>query len=328
MSTFSIYPLKIKPVFKYKLWGGRRLKEVLPSSLPPGDDIIGEACLLDNNSEVMDGEMRGKTIEELMRDYPVELLGQAADRYHHLPFVVKLADAQHRPSVQVHPADELTAYLPEGETGKTEAWVVLKAGPQNKIYAGLKPETTPERMKEFLENGQVEQLLYSFTPSVGDAVFIKPGTVHTMEDVVVFGIEQNSHVTFRLYDWDRIDHQTGKTRELQVKEAMGSIDFSQGSVKPVEPVIEEASPVMREKLFDCKYFRLWRIKGEKPFQVGELKSLRVLACIVGKGCIDYEGSLYPVEKGDVFLLPAALGSCSFRPEGTVVVFAAGVGSAS
>jgi mannose-6-phosphate isomerase len=179
-------------------------------------------------------------------------------------------------------------------------------------------------MTELLESGRVEEALYSFAPSAGDAVFLKAGTVHNLEDVVVLGIEQNSDITFRLYDWDRVDETTGRRRELQVAEAMGCIDFSQGSIKALEPVIETASPVMREKLFDCTHFRLWRIQAQNPFQVGEEKLPRAVVCLEGKGWLDCKGSLLPVARGDVFLLPASVGVCSFRPEGEVVFFEAGL----
>jgi mannose-6-phosphate isomerase len=323
MNAVRLYPLKFEPIFQYRIWGGRRLTSLLPVPLP-GEDPVGEAWLLsdraDHTSIVAEGALKGKTIHELMQEYPEKLLGKAAGLYKRFPLLLKFLDAQTAPSVQVHPSDQHTKYLPDGESGKTEAWVILDTGPKSHVYAGLQPGCSPAKMKRFLDHRQIAELLSGFRPSVGEAVFIKPGTVHTMDDVVIFEIEQNSDVTFRLYDWDRTDKNTGKPRGLQVKQAMACTDFSQGAIGPVEPEIEIASPVMRERLFDCPQFILWRIQGDNPFKVGEKALPRVLVCIEGKGQLDDKGSLYVLNKGDVMLLPAVLNSCSFRPQGKVTLF--------
>jgi len=139
-------------------------------------------------------------------------------------------------SVQVHPTKANKNLLPAGETAKTEAWVVLEAGTQSRIYAGLKPETTEAGLRLALKNGTVVNQLAEFTPKPGDAVFLRAGTVHALGgDIVVFEIQQNSDVTFRLYDWGHIDAKTGKPRALQVDKAMACIDFAEGPVRRVMP---------------------------------------------------------------------------------------------
>ena len=133
---------------------------------------------------------------------------------------------------------------PAGETAKTEAWVVLQAGTESRIYAGLKPGTTEADLRRALTNGAVAGDLAWFPPKQGDAVFLKAGTVHSLGgDIVVFEIQQNSDVTFRLYDWDHVDPKTGKVRALQVDKAMACIDFSVGKVERVTPVVEMGTPV-------------------------------------------------------------------------------------
>ena len=228
----------------------------------PGDGPIGEAWLLsdrdDHPSNVADGPLKGWTIRQLLEQSPEQLLGKLAGRFQRFPVLLKFLDAHEKLSVQVHPKDEQRDYIPAGESGKTEAWVVLEAGPASRIYAGLKPGTTQDDLKRALASRAVADLLASFTPRVGDAVFLQAGTVHSLSGLVVFEVQENSDVTFRLYDWDRVDPKTGKPRPLQVEQAMACIDFEQVAIGPVTPVVEEEAPVRRERLFHCEHFSVWR----------------------------------------------------------------------
>ena len=223
-------------------------------------------------------------------------------------------------SVQVHPADCQTEFLPAGETGKTEAWVVLEATAKSRIYAGLKTGTTAEELRRALANQTVADDLVSFTPKVGDGVFLPAGTVHSLGGgVVVFEVQQNSDVTFRLYDWDRVDAKTGQPRALHVDQALACIDFSQGAVAPVVPQVEATTPVLRERLFQCDHFTLWRLRGESPFTVGVVDLPRVLVCIEGVAQLEHKGADYGIAKGDVLLLPAVVGACVCRPRGELIL---------
>jgi mannose-6-phosphate isomerase len=245
------------------------------------------------------------------------LLGKLSGRFRRFPLLLKFLDVRDTLSVQVHPADRQTKYIPAGESGKTEAWVVVEAGTKSRIYAGLKPGATTDTLQKALAKGAVADLLASFTPKPGDGVFIPAGTVHSLGDVVVFEVQENSDVTFRLYDWDHVDARTGQPRPLQVDQAMACIDFAQGAIGPVTPVVEKAKPVLRERLFDCEHFGLWRLHAESPFIVGAAGTPRVLVCIAGDGQLEHDGANYGVGKGDVLLLPAVVGACFFQPHGAV-----------
>ena len=322
MNEIPLYPLRFEPIYQYRLWGGRRLANVLSAPLP-GDGPIGEAWLLsdrdDHPSVVADGPLKGRTIAQLMAQSPEQLLGNLAGRFHRFPLLLKFLDACDTLSVQVHPSDRETKYIPAGETGKTEAWVVLEAGPQSRIYAGLKPGTTSESLRDAIASGTVASHLASFRPKSGDGVLISAGTVHSLGDVVVFEVQQNSDVTFRLYDWNHVDSKTGQPRPLQVEQAMACIDFQQGAIGPVVPVVEEEPPVMRERLFLCEHFGLWRHSGESPFTVGAAALPRVLVCLAGEGHLEHEGSDYILGKGDVILIPAVVGACLCRPRGAMTL---------
>ncbi len=317
------YPLRFEPIYQYRLWGGRRLADLLTAPLP-GDGPIGEAWVLsdrgDHQSRVADGPLEGQTISQLLTQFPEEVMGKLAGRFCRFPLLLKFLDARQMLSVQVHPADTHTDLLPAGETGKTEAWVVLEVGPDSRIYAGLKPGTTEAGLRRALTNGGVADCLACFTPKPGDAVFLPAGTVHSLGgDVVVFEVQQNSDVTFRLYDWDHVDAKTGKSRALQVDQALACIDFGECAGGLLAPVVEATKPVKRERLFHCEQFWLSRLHGDSPFTVGAAGAPRVLVCIEGTGQLEHGGAIHVVGKGDVFLLPAVIGPCTFRPCSAVSV---------
>ena len=318
-----MYPLRFEPIYQYRLWGGRRLAGLLAAPLP-GDGPIGEAWILsdrdDHPSQVADGPLKGRTIAQLMKQCPEQLMGRLAGRFPRFPLLLKFLDAREMLSVQVHPSDAHKDLLPAGESGKTEAWVVLEAGAESRIYVGLKPGTTADNLRSALTNGTVAEHIASFTPKAGDGVFIPAGTVHTLGGgVVVFEVQQNSDVTFRLYDWNHVDAKTGHPRALQVDQALACIDFAACAGGLVAPVVEATTPVERERLFHCEPFRLWRLRGQSPFTVGAAGAPRVLVCIDGRGQVEHSGAKYEAGKGDVFLLPAALGACTFHPRGAVNV---------
>jgi len=318
-----MYPLQFEPIYQYRLWGGRHLADLLTAPLP-GDGPIGEAWILsdrdDHQSRVANGPLKGQTIGQLMLKEQEQLLGKLAWRFKRFPLLLKFLDVHEMLSVQVHPSDLLRNYLPAGEHGKTEAWVVLEAGPDSRIYAGLKPDTTADNLEQSLKNGTVTDHLAYFTPKPGDGVFIPAGTVHSLGgDVIVFEIQQNSDVTFRLYDWDHIDSETGKLRALQVDQALACIDFSQAAIQPVVKLVEKLAPVRRELVFYCEQFHLWQLHGQSTFTVGEIDVPRVLVCIDGDGKIEYNSTDYAIGKGDIFFLPAVVGVCSFKPESAVTL---------
>src|SRR6185437_1164431 len=181
----------------------------------------------------------------------------------------------------VHPADDQTALLPQGESGKTEAWVVLHSGAAGRIYAGLNPRSTAEDLRRFLATRPMADHLATLTPQTGDAVLLPAGTVHSLRDTVVFEVQQNSDVTFRLDDWDRIDAKTGRRRPLQVAQALACMIFPQGPVTRVLPVVEAAHAALRESLFLRDHGGLWRLQGGTNFAVGKRDTALLLVCIEG-----------------------------------------------
>ena len=323
MSEIPLYPLRFEPIYQYRLWGGRRLSSLLSAPLP-GDGPIGEAWLLsdrsDHQSLVANGPLKGKSIGQLMGQFREQLMGKLASRFRRFPLLLKFLDAHELLSVQVHPSKAHPELIPAGDTAKTEAWVVIEAEKGSHIYAGLRLGTTADTLRKSLDDGTIADHLVCIAPKPGDAVFIPAGTVHTLgEDVVVFEVQQDSDVTFRLYDWGHIDSKTNKPRPLQVDQAFACIDFGASNCGLVAPRIETTTPVERERLFDCDAFQLWRLLGQDPFTVGATAEPRVLVCIEGSGQLAHKGTPYAVGRGDVWLLPAEAGKCAFQPGGEVTL---------
>lgn len=326
MSNIPLYPLKFAPIYQYRLWGGRRLEKLMSEPLPK-DELIGEAWLLsdrdDHASRVADGPLKGYTIAQLMKQSPKGLMGKLSVHFDRFPLLLKFLDCKEVLSVQVHPSDDQKKYIPEGDTGKTEAWVVLETDKSSRIYAGLKPGTTEQNLRKAIQNNKVADRLHSFIPQAGDGVFIHSGTVHTLGGSLVFEVQENSDVTFRLYDWGRVDPKTGKPRELQVDKAIACIDFDQVNIGPVKPFADESDPT-KEKLFDNDHFILWRIKSKSVFKVGLKDEPRILVCLNGEGELISDWKSYGLDKGDVMLLPAEVGCCHFEPSEDITLLEIGM----
>ncbi len=317
-----LYPLSFVPLHQYRLWGGRRLSNWSKTPLP-GDGPIGESWLLsdrdDQCSRVANGPLEGHTLRQLIEQAPDRMLGALAGRFAHFPLLLKFLDVRKMLSVQVHPSDTRACLIPIGESGKTEAWVVLEADPGSRVYAGLKPGVTADDLRSLSERN-VDESLASFAPAAGQGVLVEAGTVHSLGDgVVVFEVQENSDVTFRLYDWGHVDPKTGKARPLQVEQALACVDFAQGVTRPAEPVAEEHASGPRERFLSCPYFTLWRVWSAAPFLVGADDEPRILVCLDGKGLIEYQDAGFDLEKGGVTLLPACVGVCRLRPEGEITV---------
>lgn len=302
LNAIPLYPLQFDPISLHRLWGG-------------------EVWLLsdrdDHASRVSNGPLKGTTIAQLLRQAPQQVLGEQHHRLQRFPLLLKFLDVRQELSVQVHPSDAYAGLMPGGDSGKTEAWVVLERGPAARIFAGLKPGASMTTLRQAIAQGTVADRLASFAPNSGDVVYIPAGTVHSLSDVVVFEVQQNSDVTFRLYDWGHLDPVTGEGRPVQVEEALACVDFSQGAIGPMTPCTQQTAPVLRENLIQSDYFGVTRISGRHSFVVGAAQRARVLVCLSGEGHLEHAGATFAFRKGDTLLLPAAVGACSCQPHGLV-----------
>lgn len=319
----SLTPLRFEPIFQYRLWGGRKLEKWSREPIAV-EGPVGEAWILSDRDDfasvVAEGPLKGKTLKELFAEQNEAMLGKQAGQFERFPLLLKFLDAKEMLSVQVHPSDAHKELLPAGERGKTECWLVMDAEPGASIYAGLKEGVTPETLREKSEAGTVEEDLASFEPTKGDGLFIEAGTVHALGGgVVVFETQQNSDVTFRLFDWNRVDEKTGKPREMHVEKSIQSTNFEAGAVGAVKPRVLETQRVLREALFVSEFFLVERLTGAEPFNVGAENAMRVLVAIEGEGTMQYFDNEFEVKQGDVYVLPASVGVLEFKPQGKVIL---------
>lgn len=326
MSLDALDPICLEPICQYRLWGGRRLGAINRAFLQ--DDLVGEVWLLSDREDfanrVKNGKFKGFTFGEVFKTNQDTLMGKFKNIYPRFPLLLKFLDARGIISVQVHPTCANLEYLKKGERSKTEAWITIESGAESCIYAGVKSGTTENDLRKALKERRLPDYLRKFQGQPGDAFFLPAGTIHSLADTVVFEVQENSDTTFRLYDWDRIDAKTGLPRELQIEEALICANLKQTEAGPQVPIVEASFPVVRERVFDCKNFRLWRHSGNRPFSVGVAEEPRVLVNIKGSGSVLKEGKRYAIEKGEVIVLPAAIGECVLEPSDEIIILEIGL----
>lgn len=309
------YPLRLKPLFRRYLWGGRRLATMLGKPLGPGDDYAESWEVVDHGEDqsiVAAGPANGLTLHQLVVESATDLMGQHAPRKQ-FPLLLKFLDCNRTLSVQVHPNDAQAAQLDPPDLGKTEAWVVLAADPGSKIYAGLKPGVTRETLHEAVLAGTCEECLHEFEPRVGDCVFIQAGTVHALgEGLVVTEIQQASDTTFRLFDFNRVDAQ-GNPRQLHVDQSLATIDYDRGPVDAVQP--GTTSQPSRERLIECDKFVLDRLSLSGPQPLGGDQRFHLLVGIEGQASVAGER----LSLGESLLVPAAAGAVELAPQPAATV---------
>ena len=238
MSTVPLYPLRFTPILRRLIWGGRRLGTVLHKPIGDASDYAESWEISDYRDSVSvleNGSLAGSTIRELIQWYSPGLLGPALAGVDQFPLLVKYIDAHQDLSVQVHPDDAKGRRL-AGDSGKTETWVILEAEPGSVIYAGLAARSRPERIRRqrsVREASSHCSIVSSRKP--GDCILIESGTVHAIgAGVLLAEIQQTSDATFRVYDWGRVGPD-GKPRTLHIEQALESIEFERGPVKPITP---------------------------------------------------------------------------------------------
>jgi mannose-6-phosphate isomerase len=322
----DMYPLKSVPVFKQRIWGGRKLQEALGKELPPGEKI-GEsweiADLPEGQSTIANGPLAGQTLGEVVRQHADEVMGNGeASRSKgdasngtsaalglqtssvvrqtasfEFPLLVKFLDAQDVLSVQVHPDPQTCRRMGKGDP-KTECWYVIAAEPGAVLYKGFQPGVTRERFARAIQAGSAAELLAAVPVQPGECHFIPAGTVHSLgAGLLLAEIQTPSDTTYRVFDWNRVDG-TGRPRPLHGAEALESIHFD---------VTPDRLPVTTVgRLVDCEYFRV--NKGHQAGG-GELflgrGCLRVLIFLSGGGIISHETEPVEFKAGDCILIPGA-----------------------
>ncbi|RJP14045.1 MAG: mannose-6-phosphate isomerase [Candidatus Abyssobacteria bacterium SURF_5] len=315
-----LYPFVLEPVFKYRIWGGRRLETMFGKKLPPVDPI-GESweitCRGEDNSVIRNGALAGKTLRDVLLQYPNELLGVGNKRgARPFPLLNKFIDANELLSVQVHP-DEGGAARYAGAEAKTEAWYILHAEPGATLVKGLKRGTTRKKFEEAIRSNTVPAVLNTFPVRAGDTVYVPAGCVHAMgAGLVVCEIQENSDTTFRVYDWGRVGAD-GKPRQLHIEQALEVINFDDASPEKVAPVEIIEGRNRKTYLVACPYFAAELLDlGERAGATTSLSRFDSYMVLKGNAAIRTEsGDEVVVSAGDSVLIPASVGDYFVIPAG-------------
>lgn len=303
----KLYPLVFEPILQDRIWGGTKLKTDLGKTNLP-TETTGESWELSdvkgNVSIVANGEYKGKTLTELLEEYPAEVLGyKVHEKYgKEFPLLFKFLDAKDDLSIQVHPNDEL-AKKRHNSFGKTEMWYVMQADEGARIIVGFKEKSSPEEYLEHLENKNLIKILNEVPVKKGDVFFLETGTIHAIgAGIVIAEIQQTSDITYRIYDWDRVD-ANGNSRELHVDLALDAMNYNTTDTQKHYTTVENTSNVM----VDCPYFitSYLPLKGSCAINK-EGSSFTVYICTEGEFEINANGEAYSFKKGDTVLIPASL----------------------
>jgi mannose-6-phosphate isomerase len=300
MAEVKVYPLKFRPIFKERIWGGQALKTIFGKGLPAGAKI-GEswelADLPDDKSEIVNGPLAGRTINTAIEKLGPAITGQ--DDYEPpFPLLIKMLDANDILSVQVHPDPETCRRTGKGDP-KTECWYIIAAAPGAVIYKGLKKGVTKEQFAQSIEDGNCDRLLEKVHVKKGECHFLPAGTCHAIgPGLLIAEIQTPSDTTYRVFDWNRVD-DSGKGRQLHIADALESIHF--------DPAGDDLSVITVGRLVDSDVFTV--DKGHQAPGCEVLISpgrMKVLIVITGQGCITSQATeVVDFSKGETLLIPAA-----------------------
>lgn len=300
-----MYPLKFEKLYYERVWGGRNL-ELFRDDLPDGK--IGEswdvACHPHGTSVISNGKFKGYRLDKLIEEQGSNILGTkiSKDRF---PLLIKLINASDKLSIQVHPDDKYAGEV-ENESGKTEAWYVVEAFEGASLIVGTKDGCSREEFKKAVLNGNVEKYLNRVPVKKGDIYFIKSGMVHAIcEGVIIAEIQQNSDITYRVYDYNR-------GRELHIDKALDVIDFSLRGEKSKGISIEMDGCV---KTYAClsKEFSLELYDVNECFsEDSDPERFYIFTCVDGSGKLTYLNGEEKIYKGESLLIPASLGKYKFE----------------
>lgn len=318
------YPMKLTYAAKQRIWGGDLLKSIFHKEAPQIAQL-GETWELtvrpDGMSCVQNGCYAGQPLENV-----IALLGHDAVsplyRGGRFPLLIKLIDARDRLSVQVHP-DDAYAERVEHDSGKTEMWYVLAAAEGATLVDGLRPGVDRSAFAAAVREGRTEDVLQVRAVQAGDICFIPSGLVHAIgAGIVVAEIQQNSDLTYRVFDYGR-RQPDGSLRELHVDRALDVVrPFAEEEVEKLRFAAWDAGDD-KDTLVHCRYFRVRRlVVSDIRQECATAQSFVALLCVDGEGAILAHGETYPLQKGELYFLPAGMGD--YCLQGCMTVLASSV----
>jgi mannose-6-phosphate isomerase len=303
---FDIYPLQFEPILKERIWGGEKLNSVL--NKPITSKSTGESWEIStvegDVSVISNGTLKGISLNEVINNFPKEVLGTTVfDKFgKQFPLLFKYLDAKTDLSIQVHPNDEL-AKKRHNSFGKTEMWYIMQADKDARIIVGFKNNSNSQEYLSHLENNTLLDILDEVNVKKGDVFFLETGTVHAIgAGLLVAEIQQTSDITYRLYDFDRVDSE-GNKRELHVELALEAINYNK--VETQKNYSKEVN--VSNEMVNCPYFTTNYLNLSGELKVSKLPtSFTVYMCTEGVFQLEYNQEQYHYSKGDTLLIPATM----------------------
>jgi len=300
------YPIKFEPILQEKIWGGNKLREILNKDTTK--DNVGESWEIsgvkDFISVVKNGAEKGQQLTKLIQKYQADLMGEAVYKKfgNEFPLLIKFIDAKTDLSVQLHPNDAL-AKERHDSFGKTEMWYVMQADEGSKLNIGFNKTTNKEEYLEHLNNKKIVELLNFEQVSKGDSVFINTGKVHAIGGGVLLAeIQQTSDITYRIYDWDRVDNN-GKGRELHTDLALDAIDFEK---KQDYKLNYDKNKNKASEIASCEYFttNYLPVDGSIKREISGMDSFLIYMCVSGEAELTVASISEKIHAGESVLIAA------------------------
>jgi mannose-6-phosphate isomerase len=304
--TDDYYPLQLRAVAKEMVWGGRNLERLLDKPFAP-DVMIGETWEAWDGCVIENGKHRGATLGQLIEQDAAGILGTTVGK--RLPLLFKFIDAQGDLSVQVHPTDEQAQRLENYRYGKTEAWYILHAEPGAQLIHGFKDEVDAKSVREHLHRHRLNDLLAYVPVQAGDVIFVPAGVVHAiLKGIVLAEIQENSDITYRLYDWARDDPR----RPLHITQSMQVTDFARQTDHKIPTLTIYSADFDRHFLAACRFFSFELLDVRAPIRLATNNRFQILSIIQGAAHIDKVAA----RRGQTWLVPAAIDWFSIEPFAT------------
>ena len=303
----ALYPLKFQPILKDKIWGGQKLQQILHK--PTTSKNAGESWEISDvegdTSIVANGALQGSSLSYLLETHTSDLLGEKNFRQFgtKFPLLIKFIDAKEDLSVQLHPNDQL-AKARHNSFGKTEMWYVVQADPESNLIVGFNQKMTQELYLKHLEDKTLQRILNFDAVQAGDTYFIEVGRIHAIgAGVLLAEIQQTSDITYRVYDWDRVDSE-GNERELHNEIALEAFDFDMPDNFRVDYTKDSDTAT---ELVSCPYFTTNILKVQKTIlKENTHDSFMIYMCVEGTAQIEVDGNPTEISMGETVLIPACM----------------------
>ena len=312
-----LYPLKFKPIYKEKIWGGNKLKTLFEKDFEPLKNC-GESWEISgvegNLSIVENGFLAGNDLNELLEIYMGELVGEKVFEKFGLefPILVKIIDSNDWLSIQVHPNDTLAKKLNQNN-GKTEMWYVLQADENAQLISGFNQIVDENIYTNNLNNNTLKDILNIEKVKDGDVFYIPAGRIHALgPGLCLAEIQQTSDVTYRIYDWDRVN-DNGVSRELHTEQALKAIDYKYHENYKSDNtfIVNQSTNIVKSPYFTTNILAFDKAIHRDYYG---LDSFVIYLCTEGAFTIEYDNKKEYIKAGETVLIPAELTILNLIPE--------------